>query len=309
MRTPRTHRSAAAIALIAAITLAAAGCGGDDVAETGPTTDPTVETTDAAPPPTGPRESDTPTTDPAETPTTDAVPAVVFLELDEQVAPVRRQLDDLTLGLFPATLEAWLEGPTAEEADAGYGTTVPAGTSLLSAIVDDGVARVDLSGEFASGGGSAAVRMRLAELTMTVSTALIVFDGMELLIDGEPVSTFTAEGIVIEGPLTVDDVEDHLPAIVQYSVLAGDEVGDGRQISGWANVLDGSVSVQVVDGSGTIIQDISTAVGCGADCRGRFTTWLDVGDYVGPATLRLFQVSADDGSELDAVSVPFAVIG
>ncbi len=73
-------------------------------------------------------------------------------------------------------------------------------------------------------------------------------------------------------------------------------------------MFEADVSVQVVDGSGAVIQDSFTTATCGSGCRGRFTTWLDVGDHVGPATLRLFQVSADDGSELDVVSVPITVI-
>lgn len=298
------RRSMAAITVTAALVVSMSACGGDD-ATSDSTIPPAADTTTA---PTDPAPGPDPT-EPTGPPAVDAIPVAVFMHLDEQVAPVRRHLDDLSSGVLGGTLEAWLAGPTPEEITAGYTSTVPAGTRLLASSFTDGVVTVDLSGQFASGGGTASVLGRLAELVMTASTSVMVLDGIELRIDGEPVSLFSSEGIEIDGLLTIDDVDQHLPAILVHSVLAGDEVANGTQVSGLADVFEAVVSLEVVDGSGVVIQSSTTMASCGTGCRGRFTTWLDLGEYSGPAVLRLFEVSARDGAEINQVSIPITVVG
>lgn len=309
MRTSLIRRSTAVIMLTAAMVISVSACGGDDSSGE-PATTPAAPTDD-----TGPAGTDAPDAPdaPGTTASTDAadpaftVPVVVYFQMDERVAPVRRQVDTMTTSTTEGTFEMWLAGPTPDEVAAGYGTTVPPGTRLLSARSENSIVTVDLSGEFASGGGTAMMLGRLAELVMTAATSAVMFDGVELLIDGEPVSVFSGEGIVIDGLLTIDDVEDQLPAIVQYRVLAGDEVATGTQISGSANTPDGAVSLQVIDTAGAVIQEATTSIGCGSECRGSFTTWIDLGDHTGPATLRLFHLS-EDGSELGLVTIPFTAV-
>lgn len=318
------HR-ATAIAATVALSLSMAACGGDDTADTTETTStvqpteptdppPTDAPTTTAPPTTQAPVTDPPATDPPATdPTTTApaaefLPVAVYFALGERAAPVRRFVDPMSTGLLAGTFEAWLDGPTAQEQAAGYATTVPAGTRLLNASYEDDLVVVNLSGEFASGGGSASVTFRLAELVMTAYSAVIVPDGVVLMIDGQVVEMFTGEGIVIDGPLTMDDVEAQLPAIVQHSVLAGDEVSEGVQIAGWANVFEATVSVQVLDASGAVIHDSFTNATCGTGCRGSFVTWLTFDGYTGPATLRLFEVSAKDGSDTNVVEFPITVV-
>jgi spore germination protein GerM len=71
-------------------------------------------------------------------------------------------------GLARGALLALLAGPAPEE-DGGSSSAVPAGTRLLGLVVRDSAATVDLSREYESGAGSAAVRMRLAQLTYTLT--------------------------------------------------------------------------------------------------------------------------------------------
>ena len=68
-----------------------------------------------------------------------------------------------------AAVTSLLEGASAAEADAGLGTTIPEGTTLNGIEVEDGIATVDLSGEFDDGGGSAGMFMRLAQIVHTVT--------------------------------------------------------------------------------------------------------------------------------------------
>ena len=305
MRTSLIRRSSAAITLTAALLIPVVACGGDD-SSVDPATTPPAAVTDTTPTATEAPAVTEPTAqaDPAFT-----LPVVVYLHQGERLSAVRRHVDTMTTSVTEGTFEMWLAGPTPDENAAGYSTTVPPGTRLLSARSESSIVTVDLSSEFASGGGTASVLGRLAELVMTAATSASVFQGVELLIEGEPVSTFSAEGVVIEGLLTVADVEEQLPAILHDRPLAGDEITDGSAVRAWASTADGSVAVQVLDEAGALIHEQTTPVTCGAGCLGVITAWLELGDHTGPATVRIFQVSPDDGGELDLVTVPVTVAG
>lgn len=330
MRTTLIRRSAVAIALTATLMLPMSACGGDGDQDTVPTppagevtspdeqapdvTTPDATTPDATTPDAATPDATTPDSDAADRPDApgaDLLPVVAYFQLDERVSPVRRHIDPLAGGMLAETLATWLAGPTADEVAAGYSTTVPAGTQLLGATYENNVVRVDLSAEFATGGGSAMMLGRLAELVMTASTQVVMLDGVELLIDGEVVSVFSSEGIEIDGLLTVEDVAQQLPAIIQSSVLPGDEISDGQQISGWADVPDAVVSVQLVDAGGAAVHESTVTASCGDGCLGRFTTWVDTGGHTGPATLRLFHAGSDgtETATVGVVEVPITVEG
>ena len=68
-----------------------------------------------------------------------------------------------------AAVNALLAGPSAAEQAAGVGTSIPEGTELLGLSIDGGVATVDLSRTFESGGGSLSMFNRLAQLTYTLT--------------------------------------------------------------------------------------------------------------------------------------------
>jgi len=292
----RISRIGATVALAITATVA---CGSDDASAP----DTTVPATTAP---------DTTAPDTTEPGRIDPVGVAVYFSRSAPtritVEPVRRMVDDISNGLLAATFEAWLAGPSDAEVADGLASAVPEGTELLGVEYRDGLVAIDLSSEFESGGGSASVSARLAEMVMTAATAVIIFEGVELAIEGTPVSLFSPEGIEITGPLTLDDVEDSLAAIVSYSVLDGDEVTDGTQISGWANVFEATVSLQVVDADGELLQEGFTTATCGTGCRGRFVTYIDVGGYTGPATLRLFESSPKDGSETGLVEAAITIV-
>jgi hypothetical protein len=109
---------------------------------------------------------------------------------------------------------------------------------------------------------------------------------------------------MVAGPLTLADVEDQLPRIMLTSVLPGDEVSNVLRLAGSANVFEGTVYVRVVDDQGNAINDTFVTATCGT-CRGDFHADVELEEYLGPAVLTLFEVSAQDGSEINVVTVPF----
>lgn len=75
---------------------------------------------------------------------------------------------------------------------------------MLGINVEDGVATVDLSGEFDDGGGTASMRARLAQLVYTV-TRFPTIDAVALQLDGAPVEVLSSEGLVLDSPQARDD--------------------------------------------------------------------------------------------------------
>ena len=136
---------------------------------------------------------------------------VYFLRGQELVPATRAVPDrgDLVLAAGDA-VRALLAGPTDDERAAGLGTEIPVGTRLLDLqIGDDRVASIDLSSEFETGGGTAAVQARLGQVACTLDNvvALDIADGTRFLLDGEPVEVFSGEGIVLDGPVSCADYE------------------------------------------------------------------------------------------------------
>lgn len=163
-----------------------------------------------------------------------------------------------------------LTGPTPSESRAGVTTVIPAGTRLLGLSISSGVATVDLSSEFESGGGSASMSARLAQVVCTLDQFETV-KGVSFELDGQAVDVFSGEGIVLDHPVRCQDYEDLLPVILVEHPSIGERVHIGFTVSGSANVFEANVTVRVLDAGGTeLFRDFTTAT-CGTGCRGTFS--------------------------------------
>src|SRR5919109_937789 len=168
-----------------------------------------------------------------------------------------------------AAIQALLEGPSDFEQGYGLTTAVPDGTKFLGLTIADGVAHVDLSSEYESGGGTLSMSMRLAQVVYTL-TQFPTVKGVVFSLDGEPIDVLGGEGIVIDHPLTRKDYAELLPAILVTRPLLGEKVGNPVTIVGTANVFEANVSVEVLDASGKEIAKTFTTATCGTGCRGFF---------------------------------------
>lgn len=210
----------------------------------------------------------------------------------EGLVPTLRELPK-SAGVARAAMEALLKGGGLDDR---LSSAIPAGTRLLGLSVRDGIATVDLSREFETGGGSASMFYRLGQVVYTLTqfptVQLVLFQ-----VEGQTVTTFGAEGIGLAGPQSRFDYEDLLPAIFVDRPAYGAAIGNPARITGNANVFEASFLAAILDGSGAKLVEAPAMATCGSGCRGTFDVTLryDV-DKAQWGTLRVYYGSAQDGS-------------
>jgi immunoglobulin-like protein involved in spore germination/sporulation and spore germination protein len=213
-----------------------------------------------------------------------------------------------TAAVGKLSLTALLEGPSSAEQEIGLETAIPSDTHLVGLEVDDGEATVDLTPAYESGRGSLSMRMRLAQVVYTL-TQFPTVSNVSFQLDGEPVTTFSAEGIVMEGPLGREDFADLLPPISVEQPLLGAEISSPVTVSGTANVFEATVSIRILDAQGNEIAKTFTTATCGTGCRGDYSEKVEFKvDARQAGIIEVYEESAEDGSQLFTVSVPVTLV-
>jgi hypothetical protein len=298
-RVRRPGRAALAGLLVGALVLA--GCGSDDSDDADGTTTTAAGSATTAPgdPTAG---TDTSTTTGGTDPATDQQVLVYFVRNEKLAASARTVTGE---GVGAAALEAVLAGPNETESGIGFSNAVPAGTEVLGVDIADGVATVDLNDAFQSGGGSLAMQLRVAQVVATL-TQFDTVETVTIRIDGEDVDGIGGEGVPA-ADLDRTDIEDVTPPILLESPAPGATVSSPLRITGTGNTFEATYQWEVLDADGgTVAAGFDTATS-GTGTRGTFDTEIDLGDATGAITLRLFEASAKDGSEINEVTIPLTV--
>jgi spore germination protein GerM len=196
------------IAIIGVVALLTAACGSGANSGGSVTTRPdgtatTTSTTEA--PGTTVAPSTTTTTTPAE----QRFVQVYFVKDGLYAVPVTRAIPG-TNDVAANAIRALIAGPTAAEKDEGLSSAVPADTLLLGITIDNGIATIDLSKEYESGGGSFSMFSRLAQVIYTL-TEFPTIDKVSFELDGEPVTVFSGEGLILDHPVGRSDYTSALP--------------------------------------------------------------------------------------------------
>jgi hypothetical protein len=212
------------------------------------------------------------------------------------LVPLAREVPE-TQAVARAAMNALLAGPTADEStERDIASALPVGSRLLGLSIENDVATVDLSSEFESGGGSMSVFVRLGQVVYTL-TQFPTVESVVFEIEGRPVTVFSSEGIVLDGPVGRDDYEDLLPAIFVDRPAYGAGLGNPARITGSANVFEAAFLVTLLDGSGATIAQVPAMATCGTGCRGTFDLTVPYSvPEAGWGTLRVWDGSAKDGS-------------
>ena len=256
-------------------------------------------------------QTGTPTPSPQPTTTETSGVAVYFMleQLDGNppgpfLVPVYREV---AMG-DPATtvLEVLLEGPTSDETAGtpAVSSAIPDGTELLGVNVDDGVATVNLSGEYDDGGGSLGMFARLAQVVYT-ATRLPSINEVAFEIDGEAVTTFSSEGIELDGPQRRNDYYDLLSPIFVDRPAWGEPVTSPVEVKGLSNVFEATSQVMLTDDDGEPLFEETVTATCGTGCWGEWSVEIPYEvdrDQFG--ALIVWEFSAKDGSRTNVREYP-----
>jgi germination protein M len=268
------RRLAMASMMLAALTV---GCGSGGAQGEGKVTDVVTPpaspgTTTAPVATTSPTASTSPTTPTTTTPTAGTMTFQVWLVRRESLWPVMRTAPK-SPAVATAAVNALIAGPTDRERRYGIGSIVPMGTKLLGISIANSTATVDLSSEYASGGGSLSMTLRLAEVVYTV-TQFPTVTRVAFQLDGKPVTVFSGEGLVLDRPQTRADYRDALPVIAVETPGFVQTAPSPIDVRGLANVFEANVTVELLDASGHVLARTVTLASCGTGCWGTFTAKL-----------------------------------
>jgi germination protein M len=203
-----------------------------------------------------------------------------------------------------AALGLLVRGPSATERASGLASQIPSGSRLRGVTLAGGVASVDLSSRFASGGGSATMFARLAQVVFT-ATQFPSVHGVRFLLDGRAVTTFSSEGIMLRGPQMRAGYEDVAPPILVEWPAVGDAIRSPLHLAGTANVFEATFELRLLAANGRVLAHRTVHATCGTGCRGHFRVQVPF-TWSGAArgTVVVSEPSAKDGSPTHQVRVP-----
>jgi germination protein M len=257
-----------AVALAASLGFLVASCSSDgDATSAGPvpSVDTATEGTSEEIPTTTEETTETGTATETEPSNSKVTYQVWFTNSDGLFVTYRTEAATPRVGT--AALESLLEGPDSFEDGYGLSTAIPESTQLLGLEIDGSIARVDLTSEFESGGGSASMRARLAQVVYTL-TQFPTVKGVLFSLDG--VQTCVLNWC--DKPLTRRDFAGVLPAILVTSPALTQVVESPVLIRGSANVFEANVGIQILDENDEVLVETFTTATCGTGCRGTFRT-------------------------------------
>jgi spore germination protein GerM len=186
----------------------------------------------------------------------------------------------------------------------GFENMIPDEVEVVGLTRSEHMVTVDMNQAFVAGaGGLLADYTMLNQLIFTAAGSEEITEVL-FTVDGEPVTAFGTEGLDISEPLGRDSFLDQLNSVIVDSAATG--TGSAPLvITGFANVFEATVSLELVDLDGNVVYEAFTMASCGTGCWGAFSFNIDDFDFEAtPVTLRVFWHSAEDGQPADVVSIP-----
>lgn len=222
------------------LVLAACGGGDEPATTSAPLTAPPPDTT--APDTTAP-DTTAPVTEPATTTVDVTVDVAVYFLRDQRLVIAHRQVEGPEV--LRGALAAVLAGPTGDETLAGMVSTIPAGTGLAGVDLADGIATVDLTSQFESGGGTLSMTARVAQIVFT-ATQFDDVDAVLFWLDGTPIEFLGGEGLILDTPQTRADVNrEFTGGVIVDTPAPGDTVSSPFTVTGEGDVFEGEFPIEV----------------------------------------------------------------
>ncbi|HUG32892.1 MAG TPA: GerMN domain-containing protein [Acidimicrobiia bacterium] len=216
------------------------------------------------------------------------------------VVPVARAGEGLEMALT-----SLLKGVHVADAEMGLSSAIPENTRLLGVTVDDGVASIDLSREFESGGGSLSVLGRVAQVVYT-ATKFDEVEAVVFLIEGIRIDVLSGEGLILDEPQTREGYRDLIPAILVEEPLWGSAVGSQLTMSGLARTESGTINYTIVDAEGLIVAE--GGIPTTPHEWSEFQTVVEISPTAssGLGSIVVFEM-ADDGSQRHVLEYPLEI--
>jgi len=255
----------------------------------------------ASPSPTATHEA-SPSPQPTATTGGGTTTVLVYFLRGEKLGTAERRVPE-TRAVAQAAMTALCGGPTRAERAAGLGTAVPAGTELLGVSIDGTTATVDLSGEYASGGGSLSMMARVAQVVYAL-TQFKTVRAVELMLDGKPLEALGGEGIMLGTPQRRADWDGFEPPIFVERPGVGAIVASPFVVQGRATVFEATVNISLLDADGSPLVATYATATMGAPGRGSFSKAIRFTHGAGHGWVVAYEASAKDGSHLNEVRVP-----
>ena len=133
------------------------------------------------------------------------------------------------------------------------------------------------------------------QATVTVTETVTAPDGPDGPSESEPAADDRCEAEGLE----------NIGFIFVTSPAPGDEVTDPFEVTGCANTFEATVNWRLLADDGSLMTESFTTATCGTGCVGDFTfeVGFDVDEEMA-ATLEVYEVSAEDGSDRLVNSIP-----
>jgi hypothetical protein len=263
---------AIARALVFAAVLAAVGCGSSKHAAEPRTVTVTTVTTAPSPQPT--------------TTQSEAIPEpayrVYFLRNDKLAAAGRAATS--THAPARAALTQLLAGPTPREEALGMTSAIPAGERLTRLEIRNGVAIADFDPIVSPDSGG------FAQIVYTL-TQFPTVKRVSIVLETQDAAEFTRA-----------DVERFAPAILVESPTPDERASSPLRIRGTANTFEAEFRYELRDASGSVVASGGVMATSGSGERGRFDKTIRFSGTV--HELRVFELSAADGSRIHEVRIP-----
>jgi hypothetical protein len=265
---------AIARALVFAAVLSAVGCGSSKhAAEPRTVTVTTVTTAPASQPATTQAEAE-------QTP----APAyrVYFLRNDKLAAAGRAGTS--TRAPARAAMQELLAGPTPREEALGMTSAIPAGERLTRLEIRNGAAIADFDPIVSPDSPG------FAQIVYTL-TQFPTVKRVSIVLETQDAAEFTRAA-----------VERFAPAIVVEAPTPDERISSPLRIRGTANTFEAEFRYELRDGSGSVIASGGVTATSGSGQRGTFDKTIR---FSGTAReLRVFELSAADGSRIHEVRIP-----
>jgi len=270
----------------------------------------TTTTTTAAPTTTSSPASPT-TTQPSE------IALVSYFFVDEIGHPDRNgpflvpvsKMVPITKGVARAAIEQLLAGPTPANRDGVPSITslIPDGVRLLGLDVSEGIATVDLSGNFEADDDAAVAAQRIAQVVYTLARFPSV---QEVLFrqDGSDIAVPIGDGQLVSRPVNIGDYLEFAAALhVEEPAYAG-RGGNPLHVSGFGAVFEASFSYALTDDDGLIISEGIAMTNNGMGWGGLDFTIDYTVDREQLGALIVWAHSAENGSQIDVREYPVVLV-